>query len=416
MMTGSIGRLVRLAGVLALAGFTVGCAGQQQGPAVSAPAGFGKDPASRAERLVSYCDRMAKKGEMVTALGLCARAHEIDPDDPETLMKIAALLTTMNRQQAAVQTYNALLERHPRHHEARYSLGKLYMESGDVALASIEFEHAMNSDPKDPRPYNALGILQDQAGAHDAAQALYRKALEQDPLNTSVRNNLGLSLALNGKRDEAIAVLAELAVDTEGSQGSERTVLRNLEAAYTARATAGPASQAAPLNVPGNVPDAAPLEPVAREPLDEPREDPVAEPAAAKASDDLPPAPADGAPTPLFVPPAAAGNPQQSGARSTEPAPRASGPQDSVILAAAELLMKPPAWADFEPGALIGAEPPTAVAPDAALPQSGALDDAGLDPEKSDPVELSPMEMGEPARPGEYSLSMLVTNGGATIA
>ncbi|MEQ9606353.1 MAG: tetratricopeptide repeat protein, partial [Kiloniellaceae bacterium] len=149
-MTGSIGRLVRLAGVLALAGFTVGCAGQQQGPGASAPAGFGKDPGSRAERLVSYCDRMAKKGEMVTALGLCARAHEIDPDDPETLMKIAALLTSMNRQQAAVQTYNALLERHPRHHEARYSLGKLYMESGEVALAAIEFEHAMASDPKDP--------------------------------------------------------------------------------------------------------------------------------------------------------------------------------------------------------------------------------------------------------------------------
>src|SRR3546814_1847970 len=88
--------------------------------------------------------------------------------------------------------------------EGQYRLGKLYMALGEPALAAVQFDRATHSDAKDPRPYNALGILRDQAGEHEAAQAFYRSALERDPTNLSVRNNLGLSLALNGKRAEEI--------------------------------------------------------------------------------------------------------------------------------------------------------------------------------------------------------------------
>src|SRR3546814_16343292 len=105
--------------------------------------------------------------------------------------------------------------------------------SSDVCSSDL-FDRALRSKPEDPRAYNALGILRDQAGEHAAAQILYRQALERDPANFSVRNNLGLSLALDGTRDEAIEVLAELAVDPQAGQ----TVLRNLEAAYAPRPVA----------------------------------------------------------------------------------------------------------------------------------------------------------------------------------
>src|SRR3546814_20922041 len=85
------------------------------------------------------------------------------------------------------------------------------MESGETDLASVHFDRALRSKPEDPRAYNALGILRDQAGEHAAAQILYRQALERDPANFSVRNNLVLALELDGKRDEDIEVLAELA-------------------------------------------------------------------------------------------------------------------------------------------------------------------------------------------------------------
>ena len=399
MTTGTIGRhLVRLAGVLALAGFTVGCASNAQQAATVAPAGFGKDPVSRAERLVSYCDRLADKGEMVTALGLCARAHEINPDDPEAVMKIASILHKLDRKQAAEQTYVSLLEQHPKHHEARYSLGKLYMEMGDTSMAAAQFNYAIQSNPKDPRPYNALGIIRDQAGEHQAAQALYRSALKHDPNNHSLRNNLGLSLALNGQRDEAIEVLAALAVDPEAHQ----TVLRNLEAAYASRSMAAPAGMETPAaGAAVETPSAAPtVQPVKSEAL-EPEEG-MAEPMAPKA----PALPAkEGAPTPLFVPqPSTAGQPRQSSTRQLH--------ESSAILAAAERLMAPPEWADFEPGALIGQEP-AAKAPatgPSAGPAAGSAVEAPAQSGELGEISVDPMELGAMFQPGEVSLSMLLVS------
>ncbi|MEQ8356880.1 MAG: tetratricopeptide repeat protein [Kiloniellaceae bacterium] len=397
-MTGSRGRaLSRFTGVLLLAGFTVACASPQSGPTV-APAGYGKDQVSRAERLVQYCDRLEEKREYVTALGLCARAHEMDPDNPETLMKVAALLRKLDRAPAAAQTYGVLLEQHPGYHEARYNLGKLYMESGEDSLAAMHFNQAMRSNPEDPRPYNALGIIRDQAGEHQAAQALYRSALQVDPNNFSVRNNLGLSLALSGQRDEAIDVLAELAVDPEAGQ----TVLRNLELAYAAQpvppgggpapaavvreetpaalehATSKQGDMAPALGVPKTVP-------VEIEVLDSPPDRPspfpfrgpaVTSPAVTSpavmapevrspAIEPAPSAPAarsgQGAPLPLYLPKPSASKPAAPG----------RGDSESVILAAAERLMRRPDWADFEPGSLIGRAPaPRAAAAEHLMPHS----------------------------------------------
>lgn len=375
MMTGAIGRLLHLAAVVAVAGLAVGCASPQGPGAITAPAGYGKDPASRVARLIQYCDRLAEKGELVTALGLCGRAHEIDPEAPEPLMKVAALLEKLDRREAAQRTYLALLERHPTHHEALYNLGKLYMESGEGNLALVQFDRATRSDPKDPRPYNAMGILRDQVGEHEAAQGLYRLALERDPNNRTVRNNLGLSLALDGKRDEAIEVLAELAAEPEAGQ----TVLRNLEAAYAARAPQPAAPAVAPA-----APLADPQDPVAVEPL----QDAPGSTAPTKAAPQ-PSAPAAAAPLPL-LPPGEGKGAQQSDAAG------------SVILAAAEQLMQPPEWADFEPGSLLDA------VSDAASPEQPAAE-----------VERE-AEIGVPAVPGQareaFGLTLLVIDADAAVA
>ncbi len=355
MIQGSTGHpVLRMLAVVGLAGLVVGCASATNGPAY-APAGFGKDDASRAARMVRYCDRLAEEGKYLTALGLCARAHEIDPQDPETMMRIAGLLQTLDRDDAAAQTYTALLAEHPGHQEALYNLGKVYMESGETGMAAVQFNRAMITNPEDPRSYNALGIIRDQAGEHQAAQELYRLALERSPGYLSARNNLGLSLALNGQRDEAIEVLAEAAVEP----GVDETVLRNLEAAY--------ASTAVSLPVPGSAPASRPLVP--RVPDSAPQAvTPAPKPVVVESLDD---GPADGGgdrppavpeqPIPLLVP-STAGETEQTSSGSPQSQGRSEPVADegpfSVIAEAVARLLEPPAWADFEPGALLAQLPP----------------------------------------------------------
>src|SRR3546814_4350595 len=109
MMTGAIGRGLRLAAMAAVAGLVFGCAASEGSGAVTAPAGFGKDAASRVARLVQYCDRLNETGELVTALGLCAPSPALNTAAAEPPMKLAEVVEAMNRREAAAATYAALL-------------------------------------------------------------------------------------------------------------------------------------------------------------------------------------------------------------------------------------------------------------------------------------------------------------------
>jgi hypothetical protein len=91
----------------------------------------------------------------------------------------------------------------------------------------------------------------------------------------------------------------------------------------------------------------------------------------------VPGTPGATAPTPLFVP-KPVGEPYQKGAQRTEPDEQAARP--SVILAAAERLMQPPANADFVPDTLIRAEPPA---------QSDSHEEFGVDRMVSGPSDYS---------------------------
>ncbi|WP_299618787.1 tetratricopeptide repeat protein [Pelagibius sp.] len=450
--------LLRLMGALALVGALAGCAATPYGSAY-APADFGSDDASRTQRLVRYCDRLAEEGKHLTALGLCARAHELSPEDPEVLMRIASLLQALDRADAAAQTYTSLLAQHPGHQEALYRLGKIYMHAGQTAQAAAQFDRAIRNDPQDPRAYNALGIIRDQAGEHQAAQSLYRLALEQDPSDLSARNNLGLSLALNGQRDEAIEVLAEAAVDPAADQ----TVLSNLEAAYAATTAALPASGSEPLRPLPKAPELAPQaivrpsEPVAihsLEPalplIDNSRKPAPAEEVLPKASVVRPPAPMESeedmpasggsGPIPLLIPGApleeeaveeeagegavieeeevieeevSAVSPEPGARVTLAPLPeggprREEGPEPNTVIAAVVAdLIEPPAWAAFEPGELLSALP-TVQAPAAALASPRAFETEEFMPL---PVERQDHDRVEddlaPPAPS-YSLAMLM--------
>jgi Flp pilus assembly protein TadD len=69
------------------------------------------------------------------------------------------------------------------------------------------------ADPQQVRALNGAGIALDLLGRHQEAQQSYRIALAIKPDDRAVRNNLGLSLALGGNYDGAIADLSQLTLE-----------------------------------------------------------------------------------------------------------------------------------------------------------------------------------------------------------
>jgi Flp pilus assembly protein TadD len=83
------------------------------------------------------------------------------------------------------------------------------------AEAAAAFDRVLASEPGNLRALNGAGLARDDLRQHAAAQGFYRRALELDPEDRTVRNNLGLSLALSGRRDEAVAILRKLASEPD---------------------------------------------------------------------------------------------------------------------------------------------------------------------------------------------------------
>jgi Flp pilus assembly protein TadD len=178
-------------------------------------------------QLLRYCSRLHERGDLVLAAGMCERAHQLDPANPEPLMELATILTELQRPEQTAEAYRRILQTQPDHVEARYALGKTYIALGHYDLALGEFRTALEADSKDPRLYNALGVANGLLGAHTAAQEIFRSGLLVAPRDVSLRNNLGLSLVLSGQHREGLALLNELA----SSPSANQTTLRNLQLA-----------------------------------------------------------------------------------------------------------------------------------------------------------------------------------------
>lgn len=180
------------------------------------------------EQLLRYCSKFQNSGDLVTAAGLCERAHSLNPANPAPLMQLADILVAMEQPQQAITAYQTIIATAPENTGAHYALGKLYIDLGQYDLAAAEFQTALRSKTDDPRFYNALGVAHGLVGADELALQAFEAGLKVAPKQNSLRNNFGLSLVLNGRHEEGIKVLEEVAKDPNANETSQR----NLQLAY----------------------------------------------------------------------------------------------------------------------------------------------------------------------------------------
>ena len=124
----------------------------------------------------------------------------------------------------AIVAYRAALAREPRDPAALRGLARAYLRTGKPELALEPLGIAYEQAPDDPKLLQLIGVAEDFAGRHAAAQTRYRRGLEFLPSDRGLSVNLALSLALSGEYGDAVAVLSPVALGPGGTSGERQTL------------------------------------------------------------------------------------------------------------------------------------------------------------------------------------------------
>lgn len=184
-------------------------------------------PAGTVAELVRLGDAMREKGDPQGAIPFYRRAHARDHFNPAPLVGLGEALDDLGAYNDAAEAFRQALIGQPADARALRGLGNALLGLDQPALAIDQFEAALRARP-DARCHNGIGVARDRLGDHKGAQAAYRAGLALAPDDPAILNNLGLSLALSGDTDGAIAILEKLA----GRPDASARQRQNLALAY----------------------------------------------------------------------------------------------------------------------------------------------------------------------------------------
>jgi type IV pilus assembly protein PilF len=87
--------------------------------------------------------------------------------------------------------------------EINAQLGSGYLAQGDLELAKLKFEKAMDQNPDLPAAHSGYALLMSRLGQIGKAEKHFKKALKKDPYNSGTLNNYGIFLCSQNKFKEA---------------------------------------------------------------------------------------------------------------------------------------------------------------------------------------------------------------------
>lgn len=110
--------------------------------------------------------------------------------------------------------------------------GRILSASGHLDEAIADFSRSLERAPDNIAALSGLAMTFDRIPERvSEAEPLYRKVLDLSPDSAAARNNLGFNFLLQGRAEEAVAILAgALAIDAKNPR-----ILANLASAYLLR-------------------------------------------------------------------------------------------------------------------------------------------------------------------------------------
>lgn len=188
---------------------------------------------------VRQADEARAAGNVDSAIPLYDRALQANPQGIEAKLGLGQALLSIGAGDEAAAQFRDVLARHGDDSKARRGLAAALIAMGQPTLAEKQIDLALQANANDYHALNLLGVVLDMQGRHAEAQANYRRGIELAPDDPGLRSNYGLSLAITGQPQAAIAQLAPLA----SSRRATPRMRQNLAFAYAMAGDLGNALQ-----------------------------------------------------------------------------------------------------------------------------------------------------------------------------
>lgn len=154
-------------------------------------------------------------------LPLLKRAREADPDAVLPILASARYLMQTNAPRDAIPMLQEAANRNPNDVRILDQLAQAFRQSGQPTQAIASWEKALRIDPKLGLAQFRIGETQLGQGDRTAALASFRKAAALSPEAVEPRAAMASLLQQDGRKDEAMAIAAEL-------RGDEKTKVAGL--------------------------------------------------------------------------------------------------------------------------------------------------------------------------------------------
>lgn len=206
---------------------------------------------AEASRLVETARQEAATGRHQSALSYYVRAISRDPDNAAILTAAGEEALSTGDSDAAFGFLGRAVTLNPRNAEARAGYGRALVQSARPKDALTLFDQAVRLGMDETRIAGDRGLARDLLGENRRAQRDYRLALTASPRDPVLIQRLGLSLAISGDRDGAVALVQPL---THGA--SPGYAFRTLAFIHALTGDVTMARKLAMANMPANQADA----------------------------------------------------------------------------------------------------------------------------------------------------------------
>lgn len=162
-----------------------------------------------------YQTLLAQGVEEQEILPLLRRWEQNLPDDPQPLLLIAKLYERNQQTGLAEAEYQKLLQKFPRHSEARQEYARFLSRTGRDEEAVRQFDTVLAEYPNEVSALFGKARALEKRAQYEQALQLYRKIAEQDPTNELALLGVAAMLRKLERIDEAGAVYRQLAFRPE---------------------------------------------------------------------------------------------------------------------------------------------------------------------------------------------------------